>query len=457
VAAGLARRPGAGGVIRRASQAVLRAASRLLVRVFYRGLGVTGRERVPTSGPVLVVANHPNGLLDPLVVAHAVGRPVAFLGKSTFWSNPVGRWAMEAFGAIPVYRQVDGSDTARNEETFAKTERLLTTGGFLALFPEGTSHDDPRMKPLKTGAARMAFRAENAGNFGLKLHILPIGLLFEDKAGFRSRAAAAIGTPFTITTLADAFRADERAAVQALTNRIDHALSEVVLQADSQELWRSFLAVAAWTHPDTDLAATERRALELADAWHRASAAYPVEADRILEATRDFAGTLRAAGVEDPYSLAPLTTPGLARQLAFVAGLVITAPLALIGTVLGAPAWLLVDALSEKFSGGDTDVVSTMKALGGLVLHPIAWTLEALAAGLLISPVAGLAVLVLGPLGGWNFVRLRDRLRSRRRLLKGQWLRLANVEQAAAIEQRRLELAALVKAALEGAANVPRT
>ena len=61
--------------------------------------------------------------------------------------------------------------------------------------------------------------------------LVPVGLLYEEKTLFRSRAAAAVGEPFTITDLEGAWKADERACAQALTGRIDRALAEVVLQA----------------------------------------------------------------------------------------------------------------------------------------------------------------------------------------------------------------------------------
>ena len=55
-----------------------------LVRLFYPMRAASGVANVPLSGPVIVVANHPNGLLDPLMVRLALRRPVGFLAKSTF-------------------------------------------------------------------------------------------------------------------------------------------------------------------------------------------------------------------------------------------------------------------------------------------------------------------------------------------------------------------------------------
>ena len=98
-------------------KALVRAFGLALIRLFYPVIARTGG--LPASGPVIVVANHPNGLLDPLVLCIALGRPVAFLGKSTLFANPLGRFVMESFGAIPVYRASE-ANTSKNEETFAR-------------------------------------------------------------------------------------------------------------------------------------------------------------------------------------------------------------------------------------------------------------------------------------------------------------------------------------------------
>src|SRR5215216_5424957 len=100
-----------------------------LVRLFYPRRQVLGLENLPApagGSPVLFVANHPNGLLDPLLLQLVVGRPVRFVAKSTFFGNPLGRLAMSCFDAIPVFRRQDAGDgpegqgtvVARNETSF---------------------------------------------------------------------------------------------------------------------------------------------------------------------------------------------------------------------------------------------------------------------------------------------------------------------------------------------------
>jgi 1-acyl-sn-glycerol-3-phosphate acyltransferase len=144
--------------MRRLAAEFLRWLAEACVRVYYPRRSIEGAEHVPAAGPALYVANHPNGLLDPLVLRVSIGRAVRFLAKSTLWGNPFGRLAMDAFRCLPVYRQQDvaiderGRSVARNEESFARCRAALGAGEELALYPEGTSHSDPRLKPLRSEA-----------------------------------------------------------------------------------------------------------------------------------------------------------------------------------------------------------------------------------------------------------------------------------------------------------------
>src|SRR3954449_7472368 len=119
--------------MRRLAMAIVRWLAEALVRLYYPRRTVEGAAHLPASGPVLYVPNHPNGLLDPLVLRVAVGRPVQFLAKSTLFGNPFGRLAMNAFGCVPVYRAQDRQAAAEdraaaNERTFAVCRERLSKG-----------------------------------------------------------------------------------------------------------------------------------------------------------------------------------------------------------------------------------------------------------------------------------------------------------------------------------------
>ena len=123
--------------------------SAFATKVYYR-FAVAGGT-VPRSGPVLLVANHPNSLLDPAMVATAAQRPVRFLAKSSLFSDLAVGWLVRGAGAIPVYRQQDDpTQMRRNLEMFRAVHDALASG---AAVGRGTDIGDPFRSAGGAGSA----------------------------------------------------------------------------------------------------------------------------------------------------------------------------------------------------------------------------------------------------------------------------------------------------------------
>lgn len=167
--------------------------ARLVVWLFHRVERIG--HPVP-AGPLLLVANHPNVLLDPAVVRATAGRDIRFLAKSALFHGKPLSPLMRRAGAIPVYRRMDaGVDARRNVETFAAVGAALAQGEAIALFPEGLSHSTGRLEQLRTRAARMALTSQASG---IRVAIQAVGLNFDDKGIFRSAVVVAYGRPFLL-------------------------------------------------------------------------------------------------------------------------------------------------------------------------------------------------------------------------------------------------------------------
>jgi len=76
---------------------VRRHSARFLVRRYYPGIEITGRARIPASGPVLFVATHPNSMLDPALVGLIAARPVHFFAKAPLFDMPALGALMRGF------------------------------------------------------------------------------------------------------------------------------------------------------------------------------------------------------------------------------------------------------------------------------------------------------------------------------------------------------------------------
>lgn len=210
---------------------IFSAVSSAAGRVFYR-LRVDG-PALPEHGPALIVANHPNSLLDPVLVAGAAGRRVRFLAKAPLFSDKMIGWIVRGSGAIPVYRRVDDPEqTARNQDMFRAVYQTLGEGAAIGIFPEGITHGEPELAPLKTGAARIALGT--CARFGSAFPIIPFGLVFRDRDRFRSEALVVRGPPIDWDDLSGRHEED-REAVRELTDRIDRSLRHVTLNLERWE------------------------------------------------------------------------------------------------------------------------------------------------------------------------------------------------------------------------------
>lgn len=210
----------------------LRSAANVALGWYYGDVVVQGAERVPQRAPLLVVANHPNALVDALLVGTTLRRRVLLTAKATLFEHPVLAPLLRRVGVVPLRRAADersatkrgGATPARNADAFQAVREALRTGSAVLVFPEGISHDLPELAPLKTGAARMALDAQGAGVRGLM--VLPLGLVFERKEALRSRVLVRIGAPIDI----DRWTAQAAAPdATRLTADIDDALRVVTL------------------------------------------------------------------------------------------------------------------------------------------------------------------------------------------------------------------------------------
>jgi glycerol-3-phosphate O-acyltransferase/dihydroxyacetone phosphate acyltransferase len=445
-------------------EAVVRSLAESLVRLYYPDRVVENAELLPASGPVIFVSNHPNGLLDPLVLRVAVGRPVQFLAKSTLFGNPAGRLAMNAFGCVPVYRAQDrrASDqdrSAANERTFAVCRERLSLGSALALFPEGVSHSDPQLKPLKTGAARIALSAEreHQARTGqpLGLLVVPVGLGFEAKAIFRSRVLVVVGRPIAAADRLEEYRRDERAAVDRLTEDVRSALDEVVLQAESRDLLEGVARVAQWMAPESgdpqDLAEQHRRARDLLGAYRTLNERAPQTVEPIVSAARSYQRVLRRLGVRDPWSLElEPVRPG--RALGAVLRLLLAAPVALLGAILGWIPYRLAGQVAKRVTR-EQDVLGTVKLLAGALFLFVFWLAEAIAAGWLRGAGWGALTFAVAVGSGYVALRFEELFAEMKESLRHLWLRAVRPGQVMKLAERRRALADEISRALRTASE----
>ncbi len=277
----------------------VRAIVRSLVRIYYPKIEISQRERIPNSGSVLLVANHANSLIDPVILGIAASRRVHFLAKAPLFEIPVFGTALRALGMVPAYRGSDDPTQVKsNLKSLTAAAEFLQRGEAVGIFPEGKSHDATKVDRVKSGAARIAIVAAKNGAPDLK--IVPVGINYERKERFRSSIWVRVGEPIAVHEWLSAQTGDEHQILRALTTEIDRRLKEAVVHLNDEN-WEPFLRDLEILVPPPNKkqpVAAIRQRKRLADGINHFAKTEPMRAARIAVGLKRFHQKLDDTGVK---------------------------------------------------------------------------------------------------------------------------------------------------------------
>jgi 1-acyl-sn-glycerol-3-phosphate acyltransferase len=385
----------------------LRALIAALLAVFYRRVEVVGVERVPRHGPLIVAANHQNALVDPMVVMAALPRTLRPVAKAPLFRHPLIAPFLKLVGAIPVERRQEaGAGALRNEAAFAAVADALGRGGAILIFPEGGSQPEPVLMPLRTGTARMMATATAAG---MRVTLLPVGLVFHEPGTFRTgRALVIVGEPVDV---ADLSTGDE-AGIRAVTERLAAALRAVMVEAQNRDTLRllSLLETIAAEGAARDAASRAAWMRGAIETYRRLQTTAPERAERFRIEVERYAKDLELAGVTPTqpgrtYRAGAVWRFTLREGIALAGGL----PAALVGMVLHVLPYQAT-ALAVRWLTDDADMAATYKLLAGAVLYPLLWAAETWLGWWLGGVPLALAVVLAIVPTGFFALTWRDRL-----------------------------------------------
>jgi glycerol-3-phosphate O-acyltransferase/dihydroxyacetone phosphate acyltransferase len=386
---------------------------------FFRRVDAYGRENVPARGPVLLVSNHTNAFVDPLVILTRLRRPVTLTAKSTLRRNPLLKVLMRALNVVELHRSQDvgaGAQMGKNVDSLAELRRRLAEGGAVCIFPEGVSHSDPAMRPFKTGAARIAtdFIAQNPS-----LAIVPVGLHFEAKERFRSAAGLVFGEPFDA---GEWLRAHPGADARELTDEIESRIRALTTNFEAERDVETFGRAA-------ELLESANRAPAPLDRDEAADMAGRVRVIHRLQAGRDrlarerqgelsaLEGRLAALyaelgrlGITARELFLPME-PGRAAFFVFreMEILLVGFPVALWGMINNLLPYQALKALVQKMST-DRDHWASNAVVMGVVTFPLFWAIQTAAVALLTGSAFWTVVYALAlPYSGAVALLYRDR------------------------------------------------
>ncbi len=391
----------------------------LSLRLYFRRIEVTGTENVPNGRPTIFVLNHPNALIDPAFLLCFAPARVSFIAKAPLFRMPVIGFLVRALDCLPAYRRQDaGEDVSRNLETFAEARKLLARDVAIGICPEGVSHNEPRLKPLKTGASRIAIAAA-AGPDNLEVHIVPAGLFYTAKTTFRSSALLHFAAPIIVShTNLEADGSPSHTEVRELSKRVEIALREVMFHVEQEEALglivraeRIFSAAEiTGAGAEQDLARSLRLRQRLVEGYSFYRTHAPRRIDNLRVRIAHFEAELKSARLDaDDLSLPPTAAHTIFRLLGQISICLLLAPIALVGTLVHYPAYRLAGYLSRRL-GREQDVLSTFKISSAMLLFPLTWLAVAIIIWAFSGGWVALAAVVIAALCGYGAVRFFEEI-----------------------------------------------
>lgn len=175
---------------------------RFLVKValhgYFHKIRILGKENIPKDKPIILVSNHQNALIDPLLLATHIQLKPYFLTRASVFQNSLAAKMLNFIRMLPVYRVRDGyASLQQNQNTFDQTYEVLCKNGTVIIFAEGSHSNIRKVRPLMKGFTRMAF--------GLKEKypdcepvILPVGIDYSAHMRSGSRVLISFGKPIPV-------------------------------------------------------------------------------------------------------------------------------------------------------------------------------------------------------------------------------------------------------------------
>ncbi len=365
---------------------LLKRILRISLSVFFKKIIVTGKEHIPATGPLIIVANHPNTLMDPILIALLCRQRIGFVGNAGIFSNKIAAKIWAYFQVIPIYRKKDipPGQKPDNRSAFIKCHEYLEQRGTFLIFPEGSSFYELNLREIKTGTARIALSYEELKDFEGGLQILPIALDYSDSIQFRSMLSVTINPPFSIKAYQESYQQDEPQAVVALTEAIRKELAQHIPQTSGKEQ-EAFLVHAhrfytTFHEPEAALHQDPKKSLNLRNQLSKALKYIQENDSALYEETQIKLQSLFALLKSEGLTAGFFTDSFLKKKaiwlcLAYATGLLLLFPIYLFGLYVNYIPYILPVNVFKALKT-DIEYKAPVQMIVGLLSFPLFYALE---------------------------------------------------------------------------------
>ncbi len=204
--------------------------------VFYRKVIVLGQENINPEHHIIFAPNHQNALMDALAVLFTNSGHNVFLARADIFKKKTVAAILYFLKILPVYRMRDGfSNLKGNDEIFTKTIDVLKNKNGLVILPEGDHAGFRRLRQLKKGICRVAFQADEATGFNLKIKIVPVGIEFSNYTRYRQVLTVVYGKPIEVSEFFSLYKESPEKALNELRLKLSGEIKNLIVNIDSEE------------------------------------------------------------------------------------------------------------------------------------------------------------------------------------------------------------------------------
>ncbi len=383
---------------------ILKRVVRISFHLFYRRLCVRGLENIPDGGRVIFAANHQNALIDALAVLLTNKYQPVYLARADLFRNAIVARILRFLKIMPVYRPRDGIENmGENEGAFDNAASFLASGGSIGIMPEGNHHHYKRLRPLKKGFGRIAFRAEEISGADGRVKIIPVGLNYGNNPANRGELVINYGKPIEVADYLDLYRRHPQPGINALKDKLAGSLRSLMLDVKAAEYYNEDKLLVDYGRRElsarlngSDGNACEGSLLdrEVCKAMYEYFEKDPGRADALRAKSSRMLQLMNSIGFPAetlPYSC---TMPVLAARLARIAMF----PVILAGLLLHLFPVTVIHLALKKVK--EPEFLDSFKFVMGTILVPVNYIIIALMAVSYLPPVWSIPLVALLPLSG---------------------------------------------------------
>ena len=360
---------------------IVKFLARTAFYLFYRRVYVTGRENVPDGGGLIFAANHQNALMDALAVIFTGKYQPVYLARADLFRNRMIARILLFLKIMPVYRFRDGVESmGRNEDTFEKTSAILSEGGCIGIMPEGNHGDEKRLRILKKGVFRIAFKAAEIYDGSLDVKIVPVGLDYSNTKRVFEELVVNFGKPMPVSEYLELYAVHPQKGINAMRKDLAESMQSLMIDIRDESNYEKDKLLLDIGSPLLKKQFSGRSSrtfnrFEVSRVFSQAMYEYfeknPGQADQ----TRLKSATL--AEMLNKYEISPgsIEKHGSYKTLLSVARRVLCFPLFIAGYILHIIPYIVIHIALKKLK--DPQFISSFKFGIGFVLIPLNYILLA--------------------------------------------------------------------------------